>query len=220
MFKANVLKAAIDAKGTTATVVAKKCGLTPSTVLRMVSGESKNPRSDNVTSIAAFLEIPVASLFSEETPSVKIAQQICIPVLKFQELAASEVLRSKTKLTREDILERSNPTWQNAPSYCSNPNAFYFAIQVDGTELAPLILPGDTVYLELVEDEANATAGSIVLAFAKNDKYDRPILVLRKLLKGEYEGSGFLTIPNPEWPKETLSYSKLVAIVVGRNGPL
>jgi len=197
-------------RGESASSLAIRSGLQPSTLLRILTGEVKKPRNATVAQLALFLGVQPKELIGKDVP-------IGAPSQKHSRLNSVPLLRSPLRYWDDDIYEEAsaNPdtVWVPLPAGLK-PNAGELcALRVNGDALAPRIRHGDIVFLEYKVNPEYKN-DSYVLAFV-GTPVEAPVngdYVLRRLFI--VDGKYYLRCDNPELPKE-LVRGDPVATVVG-----
>lgn len=192
------------------TSLALRSGVHPSTILRILSGESEKPRNATVAQLALALGVQPKDLLGDAESS-----RLPAPIKKTNFAGLVPLATSPLEIFDNDLFReaQANPetVWVPIPPGVSSTGDIG-ALKVDGDALAPRIRQGDIVFLEYKE-KPEFESGSVVLAYVcppndpNNGKY-----VLRRLIvqDGEY----YLRCDNPDFSRELVQGSP-VATVIG-----
>lgn len=205
------IEALLIKRGESASALARRCGLQPSSLLKILSGKA-TPRNSTISQLALALGVEPEDLIGEgELPNGLTA------IKKTDYAGLVPLASTPQQLWNNDIYKEAtaNPetVWVPLPAGLKQRKGEICALKVDGDALAPRIRHGDTVFLEY-KDKPEFKNDSYVLAFI-GTPVDAPIkggYVLRKLII--IDGNFYLRCDNPELPKE-LVRGDPVATVVG-----
>ncbi|WP_304947372.1 helix-turn-helix domain-containing protein [uncultured Parasutterella sp.] len=204
-------------KGIAPSTFARSIGFKPSTILRLLAGETQ-PRPGTIATIANYFGLTSNQLLGENQESIPFDESTPLITRKLVPLLDKSG-EDLTSIVRELASIDRTHKWVSLPFTFDSDSVELAAVVAKDAALKPDIRVGDYVYLRFdVEGIDSVPDGAYVLAEPEGFKPEGPIL--RKFIKGRDFSSSFLTSTNPEWPKESFRCGYVLGVVIGRSGRL
>ncbi len=205
------VEALLIKRGESASALAMRAGLQPSSLLRILSGKAV-PRNSTIAQLALALGVRPEDLIGDENWPKGLA------AIKRTDFAGLVPLASTPQqLWNNDIYKEATAdpgtVWVPLPAGLKQRTGELCALKVEGEALAPRIRHGDIVFLEY-KAEPEFKNGSLVLAFV-GTPVEAPVkgkYILRRLIL--VDGDFYLRCDNPELPQDLIRGDP-VATVVG-----
>jgi transcriptional regulator with XRE-family HTH domain len=204
--------------GETASMLAKECGLPPSTVTRFFSGKTRTPRLATVAALADHFHVSTAFLLglSEEAQeSAPFSGESRVVDGRLVPVADDELLKMNY-LFGEVSLAHPTSEWARLPPDAEgDAGEVVGAVRVCGDAMAPLICDGDMAFISY-DAPQTIPSGSVVIAGMKDDD-GSVLIVIRRLMKAE-GGRAYLHADNPRWTEGCRPAVRVFGLVIARSG--
>lgn len=148
-------------KGMSPYVLAKKANMSAMSIWRILNGETKSPRPQNLEKIADALDMPVESLIKstdcEESVDIELLSD-AVTAPKTEELQTAESI-DLSLLAKADPSKQDNCFGlfnKKIPVPADFSLGAYVCVQATDNALAPTICAGDLVYVERIVFEENS----------------------------------------------------------------